>query len=204
MVTGMNKLVFLVIMACFSVSCSAQNITLPAPVKTGGKPLMDALNDRQSTREFSDKDLDEQTLSDLLWSAYGFNRADMRVVPSANNKQEFTVYVVLKSGAYAYDAKENALILKKAGDFREKTGKQDFVAIAPVNLVYVADTNITESKETASADCGYISQNVYLYCASVGLGTVVRGWFDGEEVRETLGLEANQVPILVQTVGYKK
>jgi nitroreductase len=184
-------------------ACQAQDIALPTPNKTGGKPLMDVLNERQSTREFSDKDLDLQTLSDLLWTAYGFNRDGMRVVPSANNKQEFTIYAVLKSGVYVYDAKENVLILKVSGDLREKAGKQDFVAVAPLNLVYVADLNVT-SKETANADVGFIAQNVYLYCASVGLGTVVRGWFDGNDIKTAFGLAENQAPILAQTVGYRK
>ncbi|MDR0368224.1 MAG: SagB/ThcOx family dehydrogenase [Bacteroidales bacterium] len=200
----MYKLVSSLLMACISFSCYAQNIELPAPEKTGGKPLMEALSDRQSTREFSDKELDLQTLSNLLWSAYGFNRDNMRVVPSANNKQEFTVYAVLKSGVYAYDAKENSLILKVAGDLREKTGKQDFVTVAPLNLVYVADLNITSHREMAGIDCGFIAQNVYLYCASAGLGTVVRGWFDSEEIKAAFGLPENQEPILTQTVGYKK
>jgi SagB-type dehydrogenase family enzyme len=199
----MNRLILSVIMLCLGFSCQAQDIALPTPNKTGGKPLMDVLNERQSTREFSDKDLDVQTLSDLLWAAYGFNRDGMRVVPSANNKQEFTIYVVLKTGVYIYDAKENRLILKVAGDLREKAGKQDFVKTASLNLVYVADLNIT-SRETAGTDCGFIAQNVYLYCASVGLGTVVRGWFDGDEIKAAFGLEENQAPILTQTVGYKR
>jgi nitroreductase len=199
----MNKFIFSVIMVCMGFACQAQDIALPTPNKTGGKPLMDVLNERQSTREFSDKDLDLQTLSDLLWTAYGFNRDGMRVVPSANNKQEFTIYAVLKSGVYVYDAKENVLILKVSGDLREKAGKQDFVAVAPLNLVYVADLNVT-SKETANADVGFIAQNVYLYCASAGLGTVVRGWFDGDDIKTAFGLAENQAPILAQTVGYKK
>jgi SagB-type dehydrogenase family enzyme len=188
-------------MLCLGIACQAQDIVLPVPHQTGGKPLMDALSERRSTREFSDKELDLQTLSDLLWAAYGFNRDGMRVVPSANNKQEFTVYAVLKSGVYAYDAKENLLILKAAGDLREKTGKQDYMKAAPLNLVYVADLNLT-SRETAGTDCGFIAQNVYLYCASVGLGTVVRGWFDSDEVNAALDLKDNQAPILTQTVGY--
>jgi nitroreductase len=162
---------------------------------------MEALSERRSTRDFSDKELNLQTLSDLLWAAYGFNREGMRVAPSANNKQEFTVYAVLKSGVYAYDAKENLLLLKVAGDLREKTGKQDYIKNAPLQLVFVADLNLT-SRETAGTDCGFISQNVYLYCASAGLGTVVRGWFDGDEIKALFGLEDNQAPILTQTVGY--
>ena len=199
----MNRLIFIAIMTCFTFSCIAQDIVLPSPAKTGGKPLMDALNDRHSSREFSDKELDQQTLSNLLWAAYGFNREDKRTAPSANNKQEFTVYVLLKSGIYVYDAKENTLILKTEGDFRAKSGKQDFVATAPLNLVYVADLEKMD-KGTANADCGFISQNVYLYCASADLGTVVRGWFDQAELKEVLQLGEKEEIILTQTVGYKK
>ncbi|GHU74462.1 hypothetical protein FACS189413_19250 [Bacteroidia bacterium] len=185
------------------MSCKAQNISLPQPQTTGGKPLMEALNDRQTTREFSDKELDTQTLSDLLWAAYGFNRDDKRTAPSANNRQEFILYVVLKSGVYVYDSKANELILKAEGDFRSATGKQDFVTVAPLNLVFVADLT-KNSAEGAAIDAGYISQNVYLYCASAGLGTVVRGWFDKAEVQAALQLSETEEPILTQTVGYKK
>ena len=201
----MNKLIISVLLACFCLSCTAQaqDIQLPAPQKTGGKPLMDAINDRKSTREFSEKELDQQTLSNLLWVAYGFNRENMRVVPSANNKQEFAVYVILKTGAYLYDTNENKLILKEAGDFRVKAGKQEYVHTAPVNLIYVADLN-KSSREMAGADCGFISQNVYLYCASEDLGTVVRGYFDKDELHTLLKLGEKEEVILTQTVGYKK
>jgi len=198
----MNKLISIILMTTFCMSCAAQDIKLPAPNKTGGKPLMEALNERQTTREFSEKELDEQTLSDLLWATYGFNRDDKRTVPSSQNKQEFTIYVVLKVGIYVYDAKENVLIQKIQGDFRAKTGSQDFVASAPLNLVFVADLS-KNPIEAATVDCGYISQNVYLYCASAGLGTVARGWFEKDEVIAALQLGENEVPILTQTVGYK-
>jgi len=199
----MRNLLVLSIMACFCLSCSAQDITLPPAQKTGGKPLLDALNERQSTREFSDKDLDNQTLSDLLWSAYGFNREDKRTAPSANNKQPFSVYAVLKSGVYLYDAKANTLVLNSQGDFRTATGSQDFVAVAPLNLVYVADLT-KNSAEAAAVDVGFISQNVYLYCASADLATVVRGWFNKDDLKKALKLGENEAPILTQTVGHKK
>jgi SagB-type dehydrogenase family enzyme len=200
----MKKLLICTMMAsCLSITCKAQDVALPQPQKTGGKPLMEALSERQTTREFSDRDLDEQTLSNLLWAAYGFNREDRRTVPSANNKQEFILYVVLKSGVYVYDAQANTLILKAKGDFRAKTGKQDFVAIAPLNLVYVADLTKNDAAG-ATVNVGFISQNVYLYCASAGLGTVVRGWFDKDDVKAALLLSETEEPILTQTVGYKK
>ncbi|KAA6300927.1 MAG: hypothetical protein EZS26_002914 [Candidatus Ordinivivax streblomastigis] len=199
----MKNSVILALMASVCISCGAQDITLPQPQKTGGKPLMEALSDRQTIREFSDKDLDEQTLSNLLWAAYGFNREDKRTAPSANNRQDLILYVVLKSGVYVYDAKENLLIQKVKGDFRSKTGKQEFVSVAPLNLVYVVDLT-KNSAEGAAINVGFVSQNVYLYCASAGLGTVVRGFFDKEEVTSALQLSEQEVPVLTQTVGYKK
>ena len=199
----MKRRILLFSLTVLSFSLFAQDIKLPAPKKTGGKPLMEVINLRQSTREFSEKELSMQTLSNLLWAAYGFNREDKRVVPSANNKQEFDVYVVLKKGIYLYDAKANQLIFKINGDHRKSAGKQDYVYTAPVNLLYVADLN-KMGRETASADCGFISQNVYLFCASENLGTVVRGYFDKNELHSLLNLSEKQEVILTQTVGYKK
>jgi len=182
------------------LSISAQDIVLPEPVKTGGMPLMEALSKRESTREFSPEDIDNQTLSNLLWAAWGYNRADKRTAPSSQNKQEIDLYVVIKSGAYLYDARENKLIQVSNEDVRKETGKQDFVGTAPVNIVFVTD----KTRGDAPVNSGFISQNIYLYCASAGLGTVVRGYFDAQEVSAVLKLKETQTPILTQTIGKKR
>ncbi len=200
----MKRIFSLLIAGILFLPVFAQDIQLPTPRKSGGKPLMEALSLRQSSREYSDKDLNQQTLSNLLWAAYGFNRADKRVVPSANNKQEFELYVTLRNGIYLYEAKSNKLILKKQGDFRRNTGKQDFTGIAALNLVYVSDMSKTSNRDMAFADCGFIAQNVYLFCASEGLNTVVRGYFDKQELHKLLNLGEKQEVILTQTVGHKK
>lgn len=188
-----------------SLSTFAQDIKLPNPKTTGGKPFKDALMARQSSRSFLDKDLDQQTLSDLLWSAYGFNRADKRVAPSAKNSQEITLYVVLKSGVYIYDAKENKLIEKLKGDHRKIAGAQPYVQNAPLNLIYVSDLGLMPNKEIAFIDAGFPVQNVYLFCASEGnLGTVVRGLHNSEEIKKTLNLGEKQEVIIGQTIGYSK
>ncbi len=191
----------------------AQNITLPAPVKTGGKPLMDALNERESSREFSEQDLSLQQLSNLLWAAWGINReADgKRTAPSSNNRQEMEVYVTLKSGLYLYDAKANALNQIHNRDIRVLSGTQDFVAKAPVNLVYVADLTkrglkegqqITDTDLLSSwANTGFMAQNVYLYCASEGLSCVIRAMVQRDKLGPEMGLKPTQVIILAQTVG---
>ena len=200
-------------MACASWAGAADipDIALPAPRMEGGMPLMQALRIRQSSRAFSTQKLPVQVLSDLLWAAAGINRPDSgkRTVPSARNWQEVEVYVVMEEGGYRYDAKANSLKAVAKGDLRKLAGRQDFVATAPLNLVYVGDPAKMEgvSSETdiamyLGADTAFMSQNVYLFCASEGLATVVRAMVDREELAKALGLSGKQRVTLAQTVGY--
>lgn len=187
----------------------APGILLPAPVIKGGKPLMEALRDRQTNRSFSEKELSPQLLSNLLWAAFGINRPESgrRTAPSAVNWQETDLYVARTDGLYLYDAQNNNLILKMKEDVRGESGKQDFVKIAPVVLIFVADYARMkgDKKDFYSAvDVGYISQNVYLFCASEDLATVVLGMVDKETLAKKIGLTADQHIILTQPVGYKK
>jgi SagB-type dehydrogenase family enzyme len=185
---------------------------LPPPQTTGGKPLMQALQERHSAREFASRPLAAQDLSNLLWAAAGINRADSgkRTAPSARDWREIDIYVATADGAYVYDAKTHALRQVLTRDVRALTGKQDFVASAPLNLVYVADqsrmqdANAEDMNRYAAADTGFIAQNVYLFCASAGLNTVVRGLVDREALAAALGLSPHQQIILAQTVGYPK
>jgi len=185
-------------------------ITLSAPQTQGGKPLMQAFKDRKSAREFSSKELSLKVMSDLLWAANGINRPDIahRTAPSAMNMQEIDIYVAKADGVYVYDAKANKLLPVVAGDIRALTGKQPFVKDAPVNIIYVADLSkmsklSAEDKNFyAAADTGFISENVYLYCASVGLATVVRGSMDKTALARAMKLRGDQKVILAQTVGY--
>ena len=200
----MNKCISFLLFSLFTTTLMAQDINLPAPDKKGGKPLMQALSERKSTRDFQEKELSDKTLSDLLWAANGFNRGDKRTAPTANNKQELELYVTLKSGIYFYNAKAHKLELIKKGDYRKSAGTQAFVAIAPVNIIFVSDLEKASSKNYAFTDCGFVSQNIYLFCASAGLGTVVRGSFNKKELEELLGLPSNKEVLLTQTVGYAK
>jgi SagB-type dehydrogenase family enzyme len=181
-------------------------IVLPAVEKSGGIPLMQALDQRHSVRSFTKDPLPEQVLSNLLWAAWGYNRPDKqkRTAPSSMNKQEMSVYCALESGLYLYNAGEHRLELIKNEDLRGKTGNQPFVGSAPLNLIYVADTKKQSTETSSYANTGFISQNVYLFCASEGLGTVVRGWFDNKKLHKAMGLDDKQTIILCQTVGYPK
>jgi len=188
-----------------------KSIKLPAPDRNGGLPLMQALARRRSSREFARKPLPLPVLSSLLWAAFGVNRrGGGRTAPSALDAQEIDVYVALPDGAYRYDAKAHSLRLVAASDLRRVTGYQDFVDLAPLDLVYVADHRrmrmvpVAQRESYASAAAGAIAQNVYLYAASAGLVTVIRAWIDRSAIADALGLEHDQQVLLSQTVGYPK
>ena len=184
-------------------------VPLPRPQTNIGRPLMQTLKDRRSTRSFSPKKLPAQEMSNLLWAAFGVNRPDSgkRTAPSAMNWQETAIYVATAEGVYIYDAKANELNPILHEDVRALTGTQAFVKDAPVDLVYVADLAKTRASSAerdmfVAADAGFIAQNVYLFCASEGLATVVRGSIDRPALAKTLRLRPDQKIILAQTVGY--
>ena len=187
-------------------------IQLPKPQMDGGRPLMQVLKDRSSSREFSSQKLPLQVLSNLLWAASGVNRPESgrRTAPTAANWQEINIYLAMAEGLHLYDAKSHLLKLILAEDIRPLTGLQAFVKDAPLNLIYVADLlrisrGTSEEKDFfAAADAGFVAQNVYLFCASEGLATVVRANIDRPTLGKKMKLGPNQRITLSQTVGYPK
>jgi SagB-type dehydrogenase family enzyme len=194
------------------VAQSLKPIHLLPPQTEIGKPLMQALKLRQSSRSFDIKPLPMQELSNLLWAADGVNRPESgkRTAPTAKNWQELDVYVVVPEGIYVYDAPAHSLNPVLAGDFRGETGAQGFVKDAPLNLVYVSDydrmpmSSEQEKELYGAADAAFVVQNVYLYCASQGLAVVVRGGINRSALAKLMKLRDNQKIILAQTVGYPK
>lgn len=184
-------------------------LVLHAPEQQGGMPLMEAFKARKSGREFSPEALPMQQLSNLLWAAMGINRAESSgyTVPSTMFANEVDVYVAMPEGLYHYAPESHELHLVVASDVRPVTGYQDFVDNAPLDLIYVANHGrmklIPESRREAyAAACvGTIAQNVYLYCASAGLSTVLRGWFDSKALGAAMSLTEAQHIVLTQTVG---
>ncbi|NLI78405.1 MAG: SagB/ThcOx family dehydrogenase [Candidatus Riflebacteria bacterium] len=186
------------------------DVVLPPPRQEGGKPLLQALRERKSEREFSPEPLPLQQLSDLLWAAAGISRPESgkRTIPSAKNWQMVEVVAILPDGAYLYDAKANLLRNLAKDDLRPLAGKQGFVASAPLTLVYVSDPlklpiEVPEEDRTlyAAVETGCITQNVYLFCASEGLATVVRASVDRPVLAMALHLPLTHRITLVQTVG---
>ncbi len=185
-------------------------VLLPPPQTDGGKPLMQALALRATSRAFAPDPIPEQTLSNLLWAAWGINRPaeGKRTAPSARNWQEIDLMVVRADGTFLYDAAANRLRPVAAGDRRALAGVQPFVKDAPLTLLLVADTSRMkgadkdpEQRQWMWADAGFISQNVYLFCASEGLATGVRALVDRPALAKALGLKENQVILLAQCVG---
>lgn len=192
-------------------SAQAKTVQLPPARTTGGKPLTDALKLRRSTREYSDRPLDQQVLSDLLWSAFGINRpTGDRTAPYWRHIMVIDVYAVMANGTWLYDPKLHALVPHLKDDLRARTGLQDFVGSAPLNLVYVAhgermqDVSAEDRLLYASADASFIGQNVYLFCASEGLATVFRGAVDKQALGRAMQLDASQFVTFAQTVGYPR
>ena len=189
-----------------------QAMQLPAPQTDGGRSVMQALKERRSSRAFRAEPLPPQVLSNMLWAAFGVNRPESggRTAPSASNWQEIDLYVATAGGLSLYDARAHALRPVLHEDIRALTGRQAFVREAPVNLIYVADlakmprAAASEQEFYSGAHTGFISQNVYMYCASEGLATVVRASIDRPALARTMGLRPEQRITLAQSVGYPK
>ncbi|HCS46787.1 MAG TPA: nitroreductase [Candidatus Aminicenantes bacterium] len=212
-----KKVFFIILLSVFVLTAGlaaqdADLVNLPAPQMTGGKPLLDCLKARQSGREFSSEKLPLRVLSNLLWAADGINRPDSgkRTAPSAVNWQDIDVYAATADGVFLYLSKEHALKKIVGEDLRAAMGKQEFVKDVPLNLVYVSDYSkiprgTDEDKRSISGThTGFISQNVYLFCASEGLSTVVRGLIDEETAAKAMKLRPEQHITLAQSVGYPK
>jgi len=209
----MKKYAFLLLaFLLVSIASMAQisTLKLPAPKYTSTKSLDQLLAKRSSSRAFSNKDLSEQDLSNLLWAAFGINRPESgkRTAPTAMNWQDITIYLTLETGVYHYEPKAHTLIKVMEKDVRKETGMQDFVKNVPVNIVYVSDFDrmgdaIAEQKKMYSAaHSGFIGQNVYLFCTAYGLNTVFRGAINRELIHQTLQLKPHQHVVFCQSVGW--
>lgn len=206
-----KSILTLVALACAMVA-TAQDIKLPAAnTKQKSMSTVEALAIRHSVREYSKEELSTQEISNLCWAACGVSRdAEHRTAPTAMNKKEICLYVFTKEGAYEYLANENILKLVAKGDNRQMiAASQAFAKDAPVSLLMVIDLdkfgrNNEQAIRMGCVDAGNVSQNINLYCQSVGLVTVPRATHDTEGLRKLLGLNANQLPIMNNPVGKPK
>lgn len=200
------------VMACAFIVSNAfgQERSLPVPVKEYGCDFGKAVADRHSTRSFdSDRQLSEQQLSDMLWTAAGVNRSNgYRTNPTAMNRQEIDVYVFTKDGVYLYIPASNSLREVVKGDHRKiVAAQQAFAASAPVSLVLIANVDKLGEKNQrnmmmAAVDAGIVCQNINLFCAANGLATVPRASMDADSIKKLLNLSDIQIPVMNNPVGY--
>jgi nitroreductase len=208
----LSALFLLMVLAFGSPAQDLQPIKLLSPQLDKGKSLMQSLQDRHSTREFAEKELSLQELSNMLWAANGVNRPDLkkRTAPSAMNTQDADVFVFLKDGVYFYDAFEMKLLPVIKGDKRSLAGTQPFVADAPVNLVIVSDyakmgrTKDEDKAAFAAGSAAFIGENVYLFCSAFNLNCVLRGSIDKDAIIKGLNLRPYQHPVYGITIGFPK
>ncbi len=206
-------LLTIAVLAMTAVVAVGQNapkvIKLSQPNYEEGMTLLQALKERKSSSGFTEKEIPLQDLSNLMWAALGVNRPDgKRTAPTGSNRQEIELYAFFKHGAYYYNYKNHTLELVAEGDHRAITGRGE-AQQAYLNLLFIADTDKTgpgnkagDANTVSYVNVGYVSQNVYLYCASAGLGSRARGGWNQQKVVETLGLKESMIVVLGQTVGY--
>lgn len=211
----MRKVQLLLVCLVFSAAALAADkvIKLPKPNLKRAGTVMKALSERHSTREYASKALTMADLSDLLWAANGINRNDSgkRTAPSALNKQDVDVYVVMPEGSYLYDAKNHQLNLVAEGDHRGAVaGGQAFVKSAPLSLVLISDISRfgdvknVRNQLMGAMDAGIVSQNISLFCSSASLATVPRASMDFDQLKKVLKLKDSQMPMINHPVGYFK
>lgn len=186
-----------------------RTIVFPPARASGGKTVTEALHQRKTIREIKSEPISNEVLGNLLWAAFGINRPENghRTAPSAMNSQEIDIYVATREGLYVYEPKPHQLkpIIDK--DLRAKTSGQAFGTNAPVTLIFVANLSRFEKAQPetrliyANFDAGCICQNVYLFCASEGLATVVHD-LDRASLITAMKLAPEQRIIMAQAVGW--
>lgn len=194
------RFLFTAILALATLMTQAE--VLPRPQITGGMPLMDAMRLRQSIRDIDpNSTVTRQELSNILWAAWGITHDGKHTIGTAMNRQELVLYVITPNEVSRYNPEEHSLTVVNQGDFRELSGRQPFAKDAPLNIALVVDTEKQEKVEFQAYSASAASQNIYLYCASAGLKTVVRAMFDKEELPKALKLGENEKIMFVQTIG---
>ena len=196
----MKKILIALALIMSALTASAE--VLPRPQFSGGMPLMDAMRLRLSSRDIDPAStVTRQELSNLLWAAWGITHDDKHTVATAMNRQELILYVITPTEVSRYNPDSNTLTVVNTGDFRADCARQDFAVTAPLNIALVVDTAKQDRPEFQAYTAGAASQNMYLYCATVGLKTVVRAMLDHPALAAALKLPANERVLYVQTIG---
>lgn len=192
----MKKLFLAAFLLAATPAFAVDDIKLPSPDTTGGMPLMEAISQRKTTREFSNKAIDNKDLSNILYAAWGISHDGKRTIPTAQNKQDLNVYVLKDNAVWKYIAPENSLKFVSEDNISQFINLQDFAKNAPLTLIFTGNELKNARMNAAAA-----YQNVGLYCASRGLNNVVRGYVDMDKVNEAMHFNQEKV-VITQAIGW--
>ena len=210
MKTIIIALFMIMLMGTAAVAAERQRVKLPDPARAGGRALLDALSERQTSRKFADVDLTAQQMSNLLWAVAGVNRDNGKTTyPTSQGRKDMTLFAVTREGIYRYLPESHELEQVSAGDHREKAGKGPmYVSHAAVHLAFVQDISLWSRTPEEGAGWGFVHagammQNAYLYAASHSWSAVARGYFDQGATATLLKLPGTQVVRLMFSIGPK-
>ena len=175
------------------------DIQLPKPQLKGSKSLEESIYKRKSIREFQNKEIEIEKISQLLWSAQG-KASHYRTVPSAGATYPLEILIVLKDrGLYQYNIKKHVLELNQEGDFSKELAAaslhQNFIHEAPLNIIICAIFSRTCNRygdrgiRYIFIEVGHAAQNIHLQAVALDLGSVPIGAFDDNEVRQLGSLD---------------
>lgn len=192
----LKKFLGVLMMTLVTMDVNAMEIKkLPEPDKSS--ELMKLIDNRHSSREYSSKEISEQTLSELLWAAFGVNKKGTRTIATALNEKNLKIYVLYQNSIWTYDAEANSLVKVSDEEISQYIAKQDYMKNAPVNLIYTgSDANYSVFH------AGSAAQNVYLYATDKGLNSIVRAYIDKDELKDKLHLDRDEFVIMNQVIGY--
>jgi hypothetical protein len=190
----------------------ASSVTLPAPQKTGGKPVLDAVAARASASGsgFPSRDISQEDLSTLLWSASGKNRADKWVVPFGMGSDPYVdIYVFGKEGVFRYAWHDHSLKRVVDGDLRTRVNSQSFAGAASHIFIFVSNKAPLKKKGGSSQNwakwthvaTGAMTQQLYLVSDSLDIGVRYAETMDVDFVRKTLSIPADEEPICIFALG---
>ncbi|MFO8084960.1 MAG: SagB/ThcOx family dehydrogenase [Desulfobacterales bacterium] len=197
---------------------SGQSIELPPPSMEGKMALEAALKNRRSVRSYSRDPLSVEDIAQLLWAAQGITSSqNFRTAPSAGALYPLEVYVAcgnvkdLPDGIYHYIADAHRIELVRNGDRRKELASaalgQSCIREAPAVIIFTGVPSRITSKygqrgiQYMMMEAGHAAQNVCLQAVARQLGTVPVGAFKENQIRETLQIADDQLPLYLIPVG---
>jgi len=189
-------------------------IQLPEPIIKGSNNLEECIFKRESIRDFKEKEIELDKISQLLWAGQG-KKGHKRTAPSAGATYPLELYVVLKNkGLYIYNIQAHKLELKIEGQLGKKLASaslhQNFIHEAPLNIIICADYRRTCGRygergvRYVLIEVGHCAQNIHLEAIALGLGSVPIGAFIDKKVKDLLELSKNIEPLYIIPIGYSK